>query len=435
VKPSNILIAEDGGIYLADFGLARIAAAGESTLSGEVLLGTPQYISPEQARGAENLDEATDQYSLGIVLYELVVGRVPYNADTPFSIVHDHIYSPLPLPREINPRVPPGVERVLLKALAKAPGDRYASVAAMVEAFLRQLPEEHAMAAMGKEDPLELNGEALEAASEGARAGFMNRAHPKGEPVGHESPAQKWTWMAVGLLLACIALLALVLLASKAPLGSLTGRETGSGAVGRLEALPGSQALREALRQVSQHPGDPELRLELASHLEEEGYPGHAAEQYTRAGQLLLRQSRFLEAGKASLSALQLTGGPAESDQEVLGLAEEALYRSAEKEGFAELFVDLVGQFPQWGLVPVLEARHISRSVEPERGAQALVEHLDEHPGDAFALAALAEIEATSGNLREAERALKRALEQPGIPDWLRDHLNALERELGKGQD
>ncbi len=135
IKPSNVLIAADGQMYLADFGLARIAQAGESTLSSDSIMGTPQYISPEQARGDKNLDAGTDIYSFGVMLYEMVVGQVPFSADTPFSIIHDHIYSPLPLPRAINPKVPEGVERVLLKALAKDRKDRYADIASMVNAF------------------------------------------------------------------------------------------------------------------------------------------------------------------------------------------------------------------------------------------------------------------------------------------------------------
>ncbi len=135
IKPSNVLLTKDGQIYLADFGLARIAAAGESTLSSDMLVGTPQYISPEQAKGNHNLDEGTDIYSFGVLLYELVVGRVPFTADTPYSIIHDHIYSPLPPPRSVNPNVPEAVERVLLKALAKERSNRYDTVAVLVEAF------------------------------------------------------------------------------------------------------------------------------------------------------------------------------------------------------------------------------------------------------------------------------------------------------------
>ena len=135
IKPSNVLLTTDGSIYLADFGLARIASMGESTLSGDMIMGTPQYISPEQAMGKKELDEGTDIYSFGVMLYEMVVGQVPFSADTPFSIIHDHIYTPLPIPHNINPGVPEPVERVLLKALSKERADRYASVTEMVAAF------------------------------------------------------------------------------------------------------------------------------------------------------------------------------------------------------------------------------------------------------------------------------------------------------------
>jgi len=98
IKPSNVMIANDGTMYLADFGLARIAEAGESTMSSDSIMGTPQYISPEQAMGKKDLDAGTDIYSFGVMLYEMVVGQVPFSADTPFSIIRDHIYTPLPLP-------------------------------------------------------------------------------------------------------------------------------------------------------------------------------------------------------------------------------------------------------------------------------------------------------------------------------------------------
>ena len=135
VKPSNVLLTPDGAVFLADFGLARIAQAGESTLSQDALVGTPQYISPEQARGDPDLDVRTDVYSLGVMMYELLVGRVPYQADTPYAVIHDHIYAPLPLPRSIKPDFPEALERVLLKALAKERDDRYASVADLMAAF------------------------------------------------------------------------------------------------------------------------------------------------------------------------------------------------------------------------------------------------------------------------------------------------------------
>jgi serine/threonine protein kinase len=135
IKPSNVILSKDGQIYLADFGLARIAQSGESTLTSDMILGTPQYISPEQALAKKELDEGTDIYSFGVMIYEMVVGCVPFSADTPFSVIHDHIYTPLPLPSSVNPNVSPAVERVLLKALAKDRPDRYPDIASMVQAF------------------------------------------------------------------------------------------------------------------------------------------------------------------------------------------------------------------------------------------------------------------------------------------------------------
>jgi len=142
IKPSNVLMAADGQIYLADFGLARIAQSSDASLTSDMILGTPQYISPEQALGKKDLDEGTDIYSFGVMLYELIVGKVPFSADTPFSVIHDHIYTALPMPRAVNPDVSEAVERVLLKALAKERPDRYIDVDSMVEAFQQAWKED-----------------------------------------------------------------------------------------------------------------------------------------------------------------------------------------------------------------------------------------------------------------------------------------------------
>jgi len=135
IKPSNILIGTDGMMYLADFGLARIVSAEASTLSAESIVGTPHYISPEQAIGRDALTEKTDVYSFGIMLYEIIVGQIPFDSNTPLSIIHDHIYTPLPQPRILNPNISEQVEHVLQKALAKNPDDRYENIVQMVSDF------------------------------------------------------------------------------------------------------------------------------------------------------------------------------------------------------------------------------------------------------------------------------------------------------------
>ncbi len=135
VKPSNIIIDNQGYPYLMDFGLARIATQGESTMSANTMLGTPQYISPEQAKGERELDTRTDVYSLGIILYELVAGRVPFVGDSAYAIVHKHIYATVPPPSSLNPEVPPAVDGVLLHALAKEPSQRYETPNQLIKAF------------------------------------------------------------------------------------------------------------------------------------------------------------------------------------------------------------------------------------------------------------------------------------------------------------
>ncbi|MFQ5924202.1 MAG: serine/threonine-protein kinase, partial [Anaerolineales bacterium] len=133
LKPSNILINEQGDALLADFGLARIHDTSLS-LTGSALIGTPAYISPEQARG-EKVDHRSDQYSLGVILYQLSTGQMPFEAETPMAVLIKQIHEPLPLPQEVNPQVPDAVQRVILKATAKDPDHRFLSVAEMNEAF------------------------------------------------------------------------------------------------------------------------------------------------------------------------------------------------------------------------------------------------------------------------------------------------------------
>jgi hypothetical protein len=152
IKPSNVLLSDDDQIYLADFGLARLATASDSTLSADILIGTPQYISPEQANGQKDLDPRSDVYCFGVMLYEMTVGRVPFNADTPYAIVHDHIYKALPLPRKVNPELSEELEVVLLKALSKDRDDRQPDVATLVKTFIAalSLPPPAASLPLGK---------------------------------------------------------------------------------------------------------------------------------------------------------------------------------------------------------------------------------------------------------------------------------------------
>jgi hypothetical protein len=136
VKPANILLTPEGQAVLSDFGLAFMIEGPRQTITGFV--GTPEYMSPEQGQGLA-VDGRTDVYSLGVVLYEMLTGRVPFTSKTPMGIVMKHISEPLPPPRSINPRVPESVEQVLLRAMSKEPRDRYSRAGelsrALAEAF------------------------------------------------------------------------------------------------------------------------------------------------------------------------------------------------------------------------------------------------------------------------------------------------------------
>ncbi|MCA9901336.1 MAG: serine/threonine protein kinase, partial [Anaerolineales bacterium] len=141
IKPSNILLTKGGGGFIADFGLARITQSGESTMSQDMIMGTPQYISPEQAKGNMDLDGRTDIYSFGIVVYEMVTGRVPFASDTGYSVIHSQIFDPPPLPSSLNDKISPALELVLLKVLSKEPADRYATAGEFVAAFKTALED------------------------------------------------------------------------------------------------------------------------------------------------------------------------------------------------------------------------------------------------------------------------------------------------------
>jgi serine/threonine protein kinase len=128
LKPANALIDSRGNLFLTDFGIAKILESASPRLTQtDAIMGTPAYISPEQAQ-AQKVDQRSDIYSLGIILYEMVTGRVPYTADTPLAVILKHVTHPLPLPSSVKPDIPETIERILLKALAKNPDDRFASV-------------------------------------------------------------------------------------------------------------------------------------------------------------------------------------------------------------------------------------------------------------------------------------------------------------------
>jgi len=136
VKPQNILLRRDGTVKVTDFGIARALSSVTITQTGTVL-GSVQYLSPEQARG-QPVGRAADIYALGVVLFEMLTGQLPFEGDSPIAIAMAHVHDVPPAPRRLNPEIPPALEAVILRGMAKQPQHRYASAADLATDLLGQ---------------------------------------------------------------------------------------------------------------------------------------------------------------------------------------------------------------------------------------------------------------------------------------------------------
>lgn len=131
IKPQNVMLLQDGTIKVMDFGIARFARENGRTVADKAI-GSVHYISPEQARG-EQTDERTDIYSVGVIMYELLTGQVPFDGDTPVSIAIKQMQQEPALPTSINPSIPVGLEEITLRAMQKEPELRYQSASEMLK--------------------------------------------------------------------------------------------------------------------------------------------------------------------------------------------------------------------------------------------------------------------------------------------------------------
>ncbi len=131
IKPGNVMVTRNGDVKVMDFGIARAMSDAQATMTQTAqVIGTAQYLSPEQARG-ERVDSRSDLYSTGCLLYELLCGRPPFTGDSPVAIAYQHVReNPVP-PSRVDPEVPPWADAIVLKAMAKAPADRYQTAADM----------------------------------------------------------------------------------------------------------------------------------------------------------------------------------------------------------------------------------------------------------------------------------------------------------------
>ncbi|MCK6580090.1 MAG: protein kinase [Anaerolineae bacterium] len=159
LKPSNILLDDDGGAYLTDFGIARLmgdAYSGMGAVTTHGVIGTPSYMSPEQAQG-KPLDGRSDVYALGVTLFEMATGARPFEGDTPYSIAVLQVTAPPPPPRSLNSALPAAVERVILKAMSKKADDRYPTAAALAEALTLAITQPEAAAPSETQPSLAIN--------------------------------------------------------------------------------------------------------------------------------------------------------------------------------------------------------------------------------------------------------------------------------------
>jgi len=442
VKPSNVLMEKGGQVYLADFGLARITETSQTTLSGQMMMGTPHYISPEQAKGLGNLDSGTDIYSMGVMMYELLVGEVPFQADTPFSVIHDHIYSPLPLPRDMNPDLTEDIQLAILKALAKKREDRYKDVSEMMAVFLKAfdtLIKEHP--SDGEAPTLMLKSDARKTAvrrgvkddptvvGESLETVIMDKSKKKGIPG--------WiTWMAIpAFVLFCLGSI-VISNALEPPRPNLitAGTLTQEASIKSAPVLGEIQVLNQQIRE---DPENPFYRYQLGVAYLEANRPQLARDAFQKTyqlaegnpeiilelGDLLTDIDIWTYAAYSYLRADQI-GAPL-SPEEMKDKISEALYFAA----FEEFSLDVLSN-PELNLDPplrhLLEARKALLTGRIDVAEQLVEQVMQERPDLLEAYLIKSDI-LFSQERFDAARDLLLDLEQmEGLPVWIQEELRLL---------
>jgi len=265
LKPSNILIDNEHNAYLADFGLAKVLGGSSQLTTTGSIIGTPAYMSPEQLRG-DPINHRSDVYSLGVILYHMLVGRPPFEALTTFSLIYQHVEKAPPSLREFNPQIPPEVEAIVLRALAKNSDERFESSEQMAEALnvtlgrkpttdrslLQPPPDTIVVQSSGPlyptSNPMPTASHVLPPSPSGPQT--PTDSIPPTPPVAHPAGQPVWRrWLPYVLGLVVIVAAAAVLLLAPRPARQFSAPVVLEGETGRAEDVNPTQSEIETARQ------------------------------------------------------------------------------------------------------------------------------------------------------------------------------------------
>jgi serine/threonine-protein kinase len=211
VKPANIMINTAGAVKVMDFGIARALGEGQNVTQTAAVIGTAQYLSPEQARG-EAVDARSDVYAAGCVLFELLTGDPPFTGDTPVAVAYQHVREDPRHPSALNPAVPPELDAIVLKALSKNPANRYQSAAEMRADLIRVRNGQRPQAPLVMSDDERTALLAANATSPTRRIGGAGRhtLPPDAVPAWRDEEPPPRTGRKIALVVGIVAVLALI---------------------------------------------------------------------------------------------------------------------------------------------------------------------------------------------------------------------------------